>query len=231
MLDTPAIVQIAGSIGDDTYARNPAGPYVRDRVTPTDPNTSIQQSVRTAMSNASAAWASCTEDQREGWRVFAANTPRLNRLGETITLTGQQAFLQQAHLRSLWFAGIVYDAPTTFELPPPPRCEHERNALGSQYKLYFDDADDWYADSGGYLIIQIGQAQLDTINFYKHPMQSNLRLDGGTSEYSPAIGYYPFTSPKWFSNRNVWIRARQMLSDGRVSSPRWFASHWPRKLP
>ena len=59
------------------------------------PNTAKQTAVRTNLATASGAWGgTLTDAQRTAWNDFASNFPITDRLGQTLQLTGQQAFVR-----------------------------------------------------------------------------------------------------------------------------------------
>lgn len=90
---------VSGSVGGLTYSHNAGGMYSRSRATPTNPNTSAQQAARAAMSAASAQWAAFTDANRELWNDYAAATSWTDTLGQSIQVTGFQAFCRWATLR------------------------------------------------------------------------------------------------------------------------------------
>lgn len=90
---------VSGSIGGITYSHNAGGMYSRTRATPTNPNSTAQQAARAAMSAASAQWSLYTDANRALWNAYAAATAWTDRLGQSIQVTGFQAFCRWATLR------------------------------------------------------------------------------------------------------------------------------------
>ena len=70
------IGSMSGSVGGATYARARGGvTYIRERVTPTNPNTQLQAAIRSAVSSASALWRTgMTDEQRQAWFDIAEGT-------------------------------------------------------------------------------------------------------------------------------------------------------------
>lgn len=104
------------SVGGVTYLRNRYCQIVaRERVVPTNPNTSYQQTVRANLSAAVSAWKSLSNEQRNSWESFASATPWQNSLGDPQPLTGQAIYI------SIRLANIYAD-PTlpssTWDQPP-----------------------------------------------------------------------------------------------------------------
>lgn len=86
--------QMVGSVGGITYFYNRYASIVaRNRTTPTDPNTSYQQTVRTRMSAAVSAWQALTPANRLSWELYASGTPWLNALGQDVRLPGFSMYL------------------------------------------------------------------------------------------------------------------------------------------
>lgn len=103
----------SGSIGGTTFSHNRFGLYTRARRVPVNPNTGAQQNSRQGLGSGSAAWRSLTEAQRDGWNVYAAATPTVNALGQTVFLTGHQQFVASFSLSNRLGAGVVTTAPVT----------------------------------------------------------------------------------------------------------------------
>lgn len=89
----PILGSLRGSIGDNTFSHNRGGDYVRRRVSPTNPNTSRQQTMRSLLGTYASAWAGLTAAQREAWNTWAESQSRSGPLGNSINLSGINAFV------------------------------------------------------------------------------------------------------------------------------------------
>lgn len=85
--------QISGSVGGDTFSRNRGGPYVRTRAVPVTSTSDYAMAAKNRLGLASTRWQTLTEAERAAWTNWATNRPVTDRLGESITLSGQQAFI------------------------------------------------------------------------------------------------------------------------------------------
>lgn len=92
-LMSPIIGELSGSYGGLTYSHGKGGPYVRLRSIPTNPNSVKQTAARAALSGLSARYGELSADQRTEWSQWAELHPVVNRLGNAIILTGQQAYI------------------------------------------------------------------------------------------------------------------------------------------
>ncbi len=113
----PIVADIRGSVGDETFARNQGGLYVRARTTPTNPNTQDQQDCRAAMTALSQFWSGdLTEQQRSDWRSYAQQHPQPDRFGNPHLVNGYTRFIQVNFHRYRIDTAVAFpDAP----LNPP----------------------------------------------------------------------------------------------------------------
>jgi len=90
----PLLGDLAGSISDNTFARNRGGSYVRRKTKPVVSQTPRANFTKSVFSNASEAWKNqTTKIERDAWDNYAALSPTKNKLGETIFLTGREWFV------------------------------------------------------------------------------------------------------------------------------------------
>lgn len=82
------VADIRGHVGGTVFSRNTSGAYIREKVTPVNPNTAAQQAVRSTLSDLSKAWATLTDIQRAGWKSLALAFPRTDIFGNPVPLTG-----------------------------------------------------------------------------------------------------------------------------------------------
>lgn len=111
---------MSGSMGGCTAAHNRGGMYFRQRVVPTNPNSTRQQNVRSYLTSAVNAWSSLlTAAQRMTWSTWAANVAFTDTLGQTFFLTGQQAF-NRYHVPAFQLGrSVLTDAPADFDNGQP----------------------------------------------------------------------------------------------------------------
>lgn len=84
----------SGSIAGTTSSHNRAGQYTRNRRAPVQPvGTGRRAFIRASFGAASKAWAGLTAANQAAWIAYAAIHPITDALGQSITLTGQQAYV------------------------------------------------------------------------------------------------------------------------------------------
>lgn len=108
----PILGELSGKISANVFSHNTGATYVRGKSVPVNRNSTRQQLARAALATVSAAWASLTDTQRTLWKQWAALHPIVDRLGNSVVLSGQGAFCQlNARVRNLGLA---------IQTSPPP---------------------------------------------------------------------------------------------------------------
>jgi len=215
----PAVSAISGSIGGTTFARNRYGAYARQRTKPVNPNTERQANVRTIMSACRSAWFSTlTAAQRSGWALYANNVPMVNRLGETVNLSGYNQFCRSSAAALNAGVAVVEDAPTEFALPEQDSAlAVTATADDQKLGIAFDNTLPWANETGGKLLIYQGAPQDTTRNFFNGPWRyvGSVSGNNSTPPTSPASlnAAFPIAT-----DNKVWIKARVLRADGRLSS-------------
>lgn len=82
------VVDGRGKLGGHVYSKNKAGAYVRTKVTPTNPQTADQSTVRNRMTVNSQGWRGLTAAQRDEWNAAVPNFAKTNIFGDNVTPSG-----------------------------------------------------------------------------------------------------------------------------------------------
>jgi hypothetical protein len=106
-----AVADLSGSLGGLTASHNKGGRYFRVRSIPTNPNTAKQTNIRTILAELSAGWASTGPTAQAGWKAWAMQNPITNTLGDKVTLSGHQAYIQLNHRIRQAGDSVINDPP------------------------------------------------------------------------------------------------------------------------
>jgi len=214
--------QGSGSAGGLTASRNRYGQYFRARVLPVNPNSTDQQAVRNAMTTMVQRWIqTLTPAQRIDWANYATNVPVVNKLGESIFLTGQNMYVRSnvQRLRNDPTT-IVDDAPTIYNLGTFTPVQMTIDTATGQMSLAFTDTDAWAGEIGGFMFLFVSRPMSLTRNFFGGPYRdTGTPVEGAVVPPSSpqVVGTYPFGT---LSNAvQVRVRATVATADGRYTSP------------
>lgn len=87
------VSDMRNKLNGSVMSKNRYGSYIRNKVTPVNPQTSFQTNQRANLSALSAAWRSLTDSQRAGWFAVAAGAPRTDIFGDPKILAGNALFV------------------------------------------------------------------------------------------------------------------------------------------
>ena len=113
-----AVSQASGRVGGTIFSRNRGGAYMRNGSIPTTVTTLFAQQIKAITAAQSQAWAGLAEGVREQWVEWAAQNPVINRLGQSRTLSGHQAFVQ-INARLVYGGFAALDSPPIGAAPAP----------------------------------------------------------------------------------------------------------------
>lgn len=218
------IVQMSGSIAGVVHARNRFGNYTRPRTKPVNPRSQRQMGIRTIMMFLAEQWreSPMDDDIRTAWGTYASSFNWTNRLGEQVTLTGYNAFIQCNASRITGGLALLTAAPTTLGLPPgdPTFLIGDVSAGAQTFICAFDDGFDWCTEEGGALLIYQGMPQSASHNFFNGPWRFSSIIEGidpgGIASPVAAIPQNGFT---FVEGQKIWWQARILRKDGRISTP------------
>ncbi len=95
---SPLIEAGSGSVAGLTFSRNKGGNYLRGRAIPTNPNSPLQQAVRSIMSQLTANWLNVlTAIQRVAWETYAEERAQKEREGQGASKAFKHRKIDRAH--------------------------------------------------------------------------------------------------------------------------------------
>ena len=115
-LDVPQ----TGKIGTTVNVKTRYGQIQRQYVTPKDPKTPAQMTIRSNLARVSSRWRAITEQQRQAWTAGGRDAETRRRLGRSSFLTGCQFFIKINCARAAIGLEQLSDPP---ELPEFPENE------------------------------------------------------------------------------------------------------------
>jgi len=213
------VTAASGSIRGCTASRNRYGAYMRGRVIPVNPGSAEQNAVRGILANLVARWSgTLTPAERAAFETWAANTPQTDSLGQSITITGQNAYIKMNAPRLQAGLAALDTAPTIFSgsalTPPVLTIADQSDQL---YTFTINVADEWATDDDARLLVYVGRPQNPSVNFFKGPYQFAEALSGSSGA--------PLTSPKtaaavfpFVAGQMMHVQFRALAVDGRISS-------------
>ena len=204
------VADIKGSVGNQTYARNQGGNYVRARAGPAGLPSANQIEITDTMTALSQAWSgTLTEAQRKNWRQYANQFPDVNQWGKAILHNGYTRFIKTNFAYKRTFGTIISpDAPLAPPLPPTQITFTGSEATGNlTIALPPLPAPD--AGTPVVLFLYAGQQQPPGVTFYLHPFAA-IGTNGwmfGSWLWDPWVIAYPGGLT---AANKLWLRVRML---------------------
>ena len=86
------VVDMRGKSNGHVFSKNRGGAYMRTKVTPSNPQTTSQMSIRGIFASISSAWSSLTEANRASWNGLVTSYARTDVFGDLRNPTGKNLF-------------------------------------------------------------------------------------------------------------------------------------------
>lgn len=161
---------MSGKLGGMVASRNRGGQYFRRKAVPVNPDSTRQVEVRSNFATLISYWNNLlTPAERDSWTQWAANTPRIDSLGQTHILTGQNAFVGYNSLRLQAGLAVVEENTGVYNRGEAAAIASAEFINAPPVAL---DVTLTYASvpsANGNALIYIGRPQNLSVNFYKGP--------------------------------------------------------------
>lgn len=219
LIKLPEGQQRSGKQGGMVWSKNRYGTYARDRAIPTNPNTSRQQTVRNAFKDlANRWWSTVTAEERAQWETYCEAVKYINRLGDSVVLTGMTMYIACNVPRVQAGLDPVDAGPVTLYRPVDLGDLTVAVSEATQLlTLTFDNTQAWANEAGGALLVYQTKVISSTRVYRVLPSRYLGKVIGA----SPT----PPTSPQTFALaytaqalQGMNINFRITRADGRLSS-------------
>lgn len=211
---------MSGKLGGMVASRNRGGQYFRRKAVPVNPDSTLQVQRRSAFASLIAQWNNnLTPAQREAWTVWALNTPRIDSLGQTHILTGQNAFVGANSLRMIAGQPVLAAAPTIFNRGEALSLNSVQYDPGPPALLDFAYSYGSLTSAAGRALLFLGRPQNESVEFFKGPYRfaGATVFSAGTANifFSGDPADLPFL---YGPNQKIPARVVTLYDDGRYSA-------------
>jgi hypothetical protein len=212
------IVGMAGKIAGTVFSRNRSGAYARGWAKPVNAKTERQMAVRALASVLGAFWAALTEAQRQAWNLYASGVTMVNRLGESMNLSGFNQYYRSNAARINAGLDVVDEGPVVMALSEQdPDLAITALAAANAVSVAFDNTAAWANEDDGAMLLYGGTPVNGNVQFFNGPWRYMGKIDGATA--TPPTSPAAMTSPFELGiGQKLFVQARTARADGRLSS-------------
>lgn len=218
----------SGKSGALVASRAKSVQYLRARVTPINPNTTFQRAVRDAVKALTGLWQTMSDTARQAWNVYGQNVTKVNRLGDTVKVSGFNWFIGNNTPRLQAGFPAITAGPTIFDTGNPDwSTVVPIMTIGpgtTSGTLTTSSTITGLNGTNGHLLAYVSRPQSPGKTFFGGPFQLAVTVVSNSSGNIPA-GSHTFSSPfvasgigNADSNNFMDYIVRLDTGDGRLSS-------------
>lgn len=208
----------SGSVAGTTHLRGRTGLVVRSKAMPVRKRQPKNTDVTNICNQLRMVWLeTLTESQREAWREYARQTPKINALGASRHIVGWQWFGGCNAVRRQFGFSLALDAPTLFARGPLGPLTFSFSVPLNRFLVSWNATERWPDLDGAALLIWASHGGNITVNRYRGSYAAFATILGSSStppvspvELAPQDNQAPVT--------RVHFKVRAIYPDGRYSS-------------
>lgn len=117
ILFTAIVADMRNKLNGTVFSKNRYGAYARTKVTPVNPQSTDQTTVRSRFGNRSASWRGLTDAQRQSWIDGASGFPVFDIFGNSKILSGQALYNRLNLNLSQIGAAAITTCPVAVAIP------------------------------------------------------------------------------------------------------------------
>jgi len=106
------ISEMRNKLNGSVFARNRGGAYLRNKVTPVNPQTIAQVQARSLLTSFSQSWRGLTQNQRDAWRSVVDQWSRTDVFGDVVNPSGSSLYIRLNINISLAGGSAISTPPT-----------------------------------------------------------------------------------------------------------------------
>lgn len=211
--------QMSGSMGSMTASHNRYGSYLRQRVTPANPSSALQQLVRNIFLTLAGNWVNdLTSTQRDKWNLYGANVVMKDKMGQDQYITGMNHFIRSNSVIIRAAFPRVDPGPAILSLPGgDPTFAVTCSEATQLVSVAFDDTKAWASEDEAGMQILVSKPQLGSRVYITPTMKFGDMLEGDVA--TPLTSPQTFTCPWAIAETQIFMcEGRIVRADGRLSA-------------
>lgn len=111
------VSELRGKEGGIVFSRNSYGGYVKQKVSPINPQTRYQQEVRAQLGTIAQQWSGLPDALKQDWKQLGQQVLRVNRFGDQTYYTGFSIFVKLNRNRTILGQSIIDTPPVIPTIP------------------------------------------------------------------------------------------------------------------
>lgn len=206
------VVDGRGKIGGQVASKNAAGAYMKNKVTPSNPQTTRQSTVRALFGTISAGWSALTTAQIAAWNEAVADWTTTNIFGDLKKPTGKALYQRLNNQAQSAGLSAVTDVPEKAALPNAPVTAVPIGIAAATLALTGADT----AASTQVVVFAAAPVSAGTKNV-KSKLRQIYSVAGDSYSATDAFAAYETKFGTLATGQNVYVAVKYVLSSGQAS--------------
>lgn len=206
------VSDMRGKLNGSVMSKNRSGSYVRNKVTPSNPQTSAQMLIRGIFSEITKGWSNLTNSQRQSWENSVEAFQGTNIFGDSVKPSGKTLFQKLNQNLMITGQASVTTCPAPAELP-------YANLTSAVFTV--SDQSLMVNTSGqttGSKVIVFATAPLTQgTKFVKNKLRKIAVFEGSNQFYAGVLWEYQAKFRDLALNDNVYFGVRVVNASGQAS--------------
>lgn len=209
------ISEMRNKLNGSVFSKNRAGNYLRNKVTPVNPQSDAQVEARSRLAQFSQGWRSLTEAQRNAWIGAVDNWTTTDIFGDTVKPSGNNLYTKLN-------ANIALAGGVAISVPPAPTGATALTSLSiapdSVTPEFIIDFAATPVPANHSLVIEATAPQSPGINFFKSKYRVILVAPAATASGLNVITQYTAKFGNLIAGQKVSVRCKMINTlTGEVS--------------
>ena len=203
---------MSGKLGGQVFSKNRGGSYVRTKVTPTNPQSTAQMSVRGIFASISSRWSSLTEAQRNSFNGFVSAYARTDIFGDLRNPSGKSLFQRLNQNLELSGQAQIDNCTLPTEVPFANLSGASGVVSTSDFEVSYD------GDLTGCMVVVWATPQMSQgTKFVKNQLRQLLVVAGADASVVDIYAAYVLKFGIPVAGANITIGVRVINANGQAS--------------
>lgn len=202
----------SGKLGGHVFSKNRGGSYIRTKVTPSNPQSSAQMTVRGIFASISSGWSSLTESARNSYRNFVADYAKTDIFGDLRNPSGKSLYQRLNQNLAISNQPLLAQCVAPSEVPFANMVSAICSIAGTTF-----DVETSGDTTGSKVVVWATPSLSQGKKFVKNSLRQISVVDGDTALETNVFADYVAKFGTPIAGANVYIGVRVINANGQAS--------------
>ena len=202
----------SGKLGGHVFSKNRGGSYIRTKVTPSNPQSSAQMTVRGIFASISSGWSSLTESARNSYRNFVADYAKTDIFGDLRNPSGKSLYQRLNQNLAISGQALLAQCVAPSEVPFANMVSAISSIAGTTFNIVTSGD-----TTGSKVVVWATPSLSQGKKFVKNSLRQISVVNGATALQTNVFADYVAKFGAPIAGANVYIGVRVINANGQAS--------------